>query len=165
MTTVEVMPERLYERQSDEYLYCTGVDDLPNALRDLQRTEPVDLVLNRRVDTAHTTPAGTFGYEPMNAKWQREFTRLGGEFRQLTPGTPSTIARTAIWQPDIVDPLFTTDHYECPHPFPQDVFSVPANDVVNISVIQQITIVGHTQFGDELVEDNGEFLAIEAEKV
>lgn len=164
ITTVEVMPERLYERQSDEYLYCTTVDELPNALRDLQRTEPVDIVPNRRLDTAHTTPSGTFGYEPMNAKWQREFTRLGGEFRQLTPGTPSTVARTAIWQPDIVDPLFTTDHYECPHPFPHDVFSVPANDVVNISVIQQLTIVGHTQFGDDLVEDNGEFLAIEAEQ-
>jgi hypothetical protein len=165
LTTIEVMPERLYERQSDEYIYCTTVDDLPNALRDLQRTEPVDIVINRRMDTAHTTPAGTFGYEPMNSKWQREFTRLGGEFRQLTPGTPSTIARTAIWQPDIVDPAFTSDHYECPHPFPQDVFSVPSNDIVNISVVQQITIVGHTQFGDELVEDNGEFLAIEAEQL
>lgn len=165
MVTVEVMPERLFERQSDEYLYCTGVDDLPNALRDLQRTEPVDIVTNRRVDTAHTTPAGTYGYEPMNAKWKREFTRLGGEFRQLTPGTPSTVARTAIWQADYVDPAFTTDHYICPHPFPQDVFSVPANDIVNISVMQQLTITGHTQFGDDLVEDNGEFLAVEAEQV
>lgn len=165
ITTVEVMPERLYERQSDEYLYVTDVDALPNALRDLQRAEPVDIVINRRLDTAHTTPAGTFGYEPMNAKWQREHTRLGGEFRQLTPGIPNTIARTAIWQPDVVDPLFTTDHYECPHPFPQDVFSVPANDIVNISVMQQLTIVGHTQFGEDLVEDNGEFLAIEAEQV
>lgn len=165
IVTCEVMPERLYERQSDEYLYCTSVDDLPNALRDLQRTEPVDVVLNRRVDTAHATPAGTFGYEPMNAKWKREFTRLGGEFRQLTPGTPSTLARTALWQVDYVDPAFTTDHYLCEHPFPQDVFSVPANDCVNIAALQQITIAGHTQFGDELVEDNGEFDAVEAAQV
>ena len=164
-TTVEVMPERLYERQSDEYLMCTTVDDLPNALRDIQRTEPVDTVPNRRVDTLHTTPNGVFGYEPMNAKWRREFTVLGGEFRQLTPGTPATGARTAVWQADYVDPVFTNDHWLCPHPFPQGVFSAPANDVVNITVIQSLSITGITQFGDDLVEDNDEFADVEAEQV
>jgi hypothetical protein len=164
MVTVEVMPERLYERQSDEYLYCTTVDDLPNPTRDVQRIEPVDTVINRRIDAAHTTPSGTYGYEPMNSKWRRECTRMGGEFRQTTPGTPNETARTAIWQADYVDPVFTSDHWLCPHPFPQNVFSVPANDIVNISARQTITIVGHTQFGDELMEDNGEFLAIEAEQ-
>lgn len=163
IATVEVMPERLYERQSDEYLYCTDVDDLPNPLRDIQRTEPVDTVLNRRIDVAHTTPGGTFGYEPMNARWRREYTRLGGEFRQLTPGTPSTAARTAIWQADYVDPAYTSDHFLCPHPFPQDVFSAPSNDVVNISLMQQLTITGSTQFGDDLVEDNQEFADVAAE--
>jgi hypothetical protein len=163
MVTVEVMPERLYERQSDEYLYCTTVDDLPNAMRDSLRTEPVDIVLNRRVDAAHTTPAGTFGYEPMNAKWRRERTIMGGEFRQTTPGTPVTTARTQIWQADYVDPAFTSDHWLCPHPFPQNVFSVPANDIVNIAATADLTFVGHTVFGDDLVEDNGEFLAVTAE--
>jgi hypothetical protein len=165
IVTVEVMPERLYERQSDEYLYCTDVDDLPNALRDIQRTEPVDTVLNRRIDTLHSTPNGQYGYEPMNAKWRREFTVLGGEFRQLTPGTPSTTARTAIWQADYVDPAFTDDQWLCPHPFPQGVFSAPSNDIVNITVQHQIAVAGITQFGDDLVEDNGEFLAVEAEQV
>lgn len=163
IATVEVMPERLFERQSDEYLYVTDVDDMPNAQRDMQRTLPVDTVINRRIDTAHSTPNGSYGFEPMNAKWKREFTRLGGEFRQLTPGTPNTVARTAIWQADYVDPDFTTDHYICPHPFPQDVFSIPANDIVNISFLQQLTVTGITQFGDELVEDNQEFAIVEAE--
>lgn len=165
MATVEVMPERLFERQRDEYLYCTDVDDLPNPLRDVQRTEPVDIVDNGRIDVLHSTPSGTFGYEPMNAKWRREFTRLGGEFRQLTPGTPVTTARTAIWQADYVDPVFTSDHWLCPHPFPQTVFSVPANDICNVGVTMQCTITGQTQFGDELVEDNGEFVDITAEQV
>jgi hypothetical protein len=164
IATIEVMPERLFERQSDEYLYVTGVSDLPDAERDLQRAEPVDTVTNRRIDTAHTSPSATYGYEPMNRKWDREFTSFGGEFRQLTPGTPSTIARNAIWQADYVDPQYTSDHFLCEHPFPQDVFSVPANDAVYISVIQQMTIVGHTQFGDNLVEDNGEFVATVAEQ-
>jgi len=70
VVTCEVMPERLYTRQRDEYLYCTDVDALPNALRDAQRTEPVDIVPNKRVDQLHTTPAGVYGYEPMNGKWR-----------------------------------------------------------------------------------------------
>jgi len=162
MTTVEVMPERLYERQSDPYLQCATVDDFPNALRDVQRIEPVDIVENARVDTRHTTPDGIFGYEPMNNKWRREFTRLGGEFLQTTPGTPNAAQRTAIWQVDIVDPALTFDHWLCPTAFPQDVFSVPANDVCEIAARQVLTITGITQFGDELVEDNGEFVDVDA---
>lgn len=163
MATVEVMPERLFERQQDPYLYVTGVDALPNALRDVQNTLPVDTVSNARVDTAHTTPTGTFGYEPMNAKWRRDRTTLGGDFRQTTPGTPITTARTAIWQPDIVDQGLTADHWVCPHPFPQDVFSAPSSDCVTLSVTQTVTVTGITQFGDDLVEDNGEFLDTAAE--
>lgn len=165
MATVEVMPERLYERQRDEYLYVTGVDDMPNAMRDLQRVEPVDTVDCGRIDVKHSTPSAVYGYEPMNSKWRREFTMFGGEFRQLTPGTPNEGARTAIWQADYVDPAFTTDHFLCPHPFPQNVFSVPANDCVNIGVMHQITIMGVTQFGDELVENSGDFADVEAQQV
>jgi len=161
--TVEVMPERLYERQRDEYLYVQTPDDMPNQLRDVQRVEPVDTVDNGRVDVKHTAPLGVFGYEPMNAKWKRERTTLGGEFRQLTPGTPNTTARTAIWQADYVDPVFTSDHWLCPFPFPQDVFSVPANDIVNIGVTQQIVITGLTQYGDDLVEDNNEHKTVSEE--
>jgi hypothetical protein len=165
IVTVEVMPERLYERQADEYLYVTGTDELPNAMRDIQRTEPVDTVLKRRVDTHHTSPDAEWGYEPMNAKWRRERTTMGGEFRQLVPGTPNETARTAIWQPDVVDPEFTSDHWLCPHPFPQNVFSVTDADIVNISVRQTVVIAGITQFGEALVEDNDEFLTVQAEQV
>jgi hypothetical protein len=157
LTTFEVMPERLYERQSDEWLYCTTRDDMPNNLADSLRTEPVDTVLNRRVDVAHTTPGGTYGYEPMNAKWKREFTRLGGEFQSLTPGAHATAARSAIWQTEISDPAFTSDHYLCPHPFPHDVFSVPGNNICEVQALQRITIAGNTVYGDDLVEDNDEF--------
>jgi hypothetical protein len=156
VATVEVMPERLYERQEDPYLLVTDVSDLPEPQKDLLNTNPVDSVPNARIDTGHTSPTGVYGYEPLNDKWQREFTRLGGEFRQLTPGTPSTAARTALWQVDYVDPAYTSDAWLCKHPFPQSVFSAPSNDIVNIAFNQQITIVGTTQFGDALVEDNDE---------
>lgn len=156
MVTVEVMPERLYPRQRDEYLHTIHQDSLPNALRDIQRTEPVDIVDCGRIDTLHTTAATAYGFEPMNAKERKERTTMGGDFRQLTPGTPNDVARTAIWQPDYVDPAFTSDHWLCPYPFPQNVFSVTDADCFDVSANQQITIVGHTQFGDELVEDNQE---------
>jgi len=162
MTTVEIMSERLYERQTDPYLQVTSVDDLPNALRDIQRIEPVDSVTNDRVDSRHSTKDGTFGFEPMNNKWRREFTRLGGEFLQTTPGTPNAAQRTAIWQADIVDPALTSDHWLCPSPFPQDVFAVPANDVCEVAARQVLTVTGITQFGDELVEDNGEFVDVDS---
>ena len=162
--TCEVMPELLTERASDEYLHVTDVNDLPNALRDVQRPEPVDQVLSRRIDVAHTTPDALYGYEPMNAKWQREFTRLGGEFLSATPGSTVTSARTAIWQAEVVDPVFADDHYLCPSPFPQDVFSLPSNDVVNAVSRHDIMFTGITQFGDMLVEDEGEFGQVLAER-
>lgn len=164
LVTAEVMPERMFEAAGDPYLRATTVDDLPNQIRDLQRTEPVDTVPNWRIDERHSTPDGVFGYEPMNAKWQREFTRLGGEFRAGTAGAHPTAARTAIWLTEEVDPTYTDDHHVCPHPFPHDVFSVPANNVVQAAVRQQLTITGMTQFGDPLVEDNAEMTTIIAEQ-
>lgn len=164
IATVELMPERLYERQSDEYMLATSVDDLPSAMRDLLRTEPVDNALNRRVDCAHSTPDGIFGYEPMNEKWKRDRTILGGNFRQLVPGTPNVSARTAIWQADYVDPALTSDHWLCPDPFPQDVFSVPSSDCMIINVRQTVAVTGITQFGDALIEDNGEFLTVKEQE-
>lgn len=163
--TVEVMPELLTERASDEFQTKILPADLPNALRDIQRTEPVDNVLSRRIDTAHTTPLALYGYEPMNAEWQREFTRLGGEYLQTTPGTPITTARSALWQVDIVDPVFADDHYLCPVPFPHDVFSDTAADAFDIVARHDLTIAGITQFGDVLVEDNDDFQEVAAEQV
>jgi len=161
--TVEVLPELITERASDEWLYCTTVADLPDALRDVQRIEPVDQVPTRRIDTAHTTPAALYGYEPMNAKWRREFTRLGGEYRQATPGTPVTDQRSAIWQADVVDPVFTSDHWLAPSPFPHDVFSDTLADAFDVVARHNLSISGITQFGDVLVEDNDDFTVVEAE--
>ena len=162
-SSFEYMPERIYPRQSDEYLKVASEADLPNALRDSLNPEPVEVTLNGEIDTAHATPAGTYGYRELNGKWNRERTMLGGDYRALTPGTPATAARTALWQPEYIDPVLTSDHWLCPHPFPQDVFSVPANDTVTLSVRVDCTISGLTQFGAQLVEDNSEFSDITTE--
>ena len=163
--TVEVLPERIDERQSDEWMLCTKFDDLPNPLRDIQRTLPVDLVLNRRLDAKHTSPAGLYGYEPMNAKWKRDATRMGGSFYQATPGAVITENRMGLWQTDIVDPTFTGTHHLAPVPFPHDVFAdtlAPAFEVVARHVC---TIVGNVQFGDVLTEANDDYEAVETSGV
>lgn len=163
-STFEFMPERLFPRASDEYMKVTTEAQLPNALRDSLNPEPVEIVVNGEIDTAHTTPGGTFGYRELNGKWNRERTLMGGDFQALTPGVHATAARTAVWQPEYIDPVLTSDMWLCPHPFPQDVFSVPANDTVILSVRVDCAISGLTQFGERLVENNSEFADITTEK-
>lgn len=158
--TCEVVPERLDERQSDEWLHITATSGLPDALRDVQRPEPVDLVLSRRLDALHTTPALLYGYEPMNDVWNRSFTRLGGSFFQDDPLNPWTEQRSAIWQTSIVDPSFTADHWLVPDEFPHTVFSDTAADAFEVVCRHSVSVVGLTQIGDVLEENNDDYDAV-----
>lgn len=162
--TAEVLPERLDERQADEWLYTLTPDALPNALRDIQNPEPVDFVTNRRIDAKHTQPAGLYGYEPMNDKWNRSFTRLGGAFYQPTPGTPVTEQRSGIWQADVVDPTFTDDHWLAPAPFPHYVFADTQAPAFEFVCRHSCKIVGLTQIGDPLSENNDDWAAVQGEQ-
>ena len=158
--TVEVLPERIDERMSDEWLMATHIDHLPNALRDIQRVEPVDLVQNRRIDAKHTTPHGLYGYEPMNDKWNRDTTRLGGVFYMATPGGGWTENRSAIWQTEIVNPTFSSTHFLAPQPFPHDVFADQLADAFEVVCRHNLTISGLTQIGDVLAENNDDYEAV-----
>lgn len=164
IVTMEVLPERLDERQSDPWVHITNTEDLPNALRDVQRTEPVDIVLASRLDARHTTPNAAYGYEPMNDKWNRSTTRLGGSYYQADPLNPWTEQRSAIWQTSIVDPEFTEDHWLAPADFPHGVFadtSAPAYEVV---ARHSVAIAGLTQIGDVLSENNDDYEAVTFEE-
>lgn len=161
--TAEVLPERLDERQSDEFWYMTQPAQLPNALRDIQNPEPVDLVPNRRVDARHSTPNGLYGYEPMNDKWNRSFSRLGGSFYQANPGAPVSSQRAGIWQASVVDPTFTQDHWLVPAPFPHYVFADTLASAFEFVVRHNVKIVGLTQIGDVLNEANDDYTAISGE--
>ncbi len=161
IVTVEVLPERIDERQSDEFLQTTTVAGLPNALRDVQRIEPVDIVLNRRIDAKHATPGGAYGYEPMNDKWNRDFTRLGGDFYMATPGGGWTQNRSAIWQHEIVNPIFGSSHHLAPSPFPHDVFADQLADAFEVVCRHAVSIVGLTQIGDILSENSDDYEVVE----
>ena len=160
IVTVEVLPERVDERMSDEWLHAKTFDDLPNALRDIQRVEPVDLVQNRRIDARHTAPNSLYGYEPMNDRWNRDFTRLGGDFYMGTPGGGWTENRSTIWQTEIVDPTFSETHYLAPSPFPHDVFADQLADAFEIVCRHVVSISGNTQIGDVLAENNDDYDAV-----
>lgn len=162
IVTCEVLPERLYEAQTDEYLMLDHVQWLPDALRDVQRPEPVDWVRSRRVDARHTTPDAVYGFEPMNDVWNRSSTRLGGAFYQTDPANPWTEQRSAIWQTGIVDPALTADHWLAPDDFPHDVFSDSLAPAFEALCRHSATIVGLTQFGDVLAENNDDYAALEA---
>lgn len=161
IVTAEMLPERVDERQSDEALYLTDVDQLPNALRDVLRPEPVDLVYNRRRDARHTTPDGLYGYEPMNDVWNRQFTRLGGSYYQADPEADWSEARAQLWLAGVVDPAFTADHWLAPEDFPHDVFADTEADAFDFTARWSLSISGLTQIGDVLVEDNGDVAAIQ----
>lgn len=164
IVTVEVLPERLDERQLDDWIRYTTPEQLPNALRDVQRVEPVDQVFKRRIDARHTDGNSLYGYEPMNDVWNREFTRLGGAFYQEDPANPWTEQRQAIWQHNVVDPEYTSDHYVCPEDFPHDVFSDTTADAFEIVVRHSVRISGLTQFGDVLNENNDDYLEVTSEE-
>lgn len=158
--TVEVLPERVDERMSDEWVHALNPSALPNALRDIQRVEPVDLVLNRRVDAKHAAPAGLYGYEPMNDKWNRDFTRLGGDFYMATPGGGWTENRSTIWQTEIVNPTYSGTHFLAPTDFPHDVFSDQTGDAFEVVCRHAVTISGNTQIGDVLTESGDDYAAV-----
>jgi hypothetical protein len=163
--TVEVLPERIDERMADEWLLCTTFDHLPNPLRDIQRTLPVDMVLNRRVDARHTTPSGLYGYEPMNHKWKRDATALGGIFYEPVPGDVITESRAGLWQTDIVNPVLNSHHHIAPTPFPHDVFADTLAPAFEIVARHNCSIVGTVQFGDVLTEANDDYAAVEGSGV
>lgn len=159
--TVEVLPERIDERMEDPWVQAVDVEDYPNALRDIQRIEPVDMVECARIDTRHTTPNALYGYEPMNNKWNRDYTRLGGAFYQATPGNGFTENRSNIWQAELVDPTFSDTHYLAPAPFPHSVFSDTEAPAFEVVARHALSIVGLTQIGDVLAENNDDYDAVQ----
>lgn len=161
MVMVECLPDQLFERQADPYLYTTLVNPdpafpqrghLPDALRDELDVQKVDLVLNRQVDVDHATPASTFGYEPMNAKWNRWGPRLGGKFFRPSAGAANDEVRQRVWAVEQASPVLGQSFYlvQGMHLKP---FLDTASDPFEVSVAGGARIEGNTVFGGMLVEN------------
>jgi predicted Rdx family selenoprotein len=150
MITAEIVPEQMWERKKDYFLYETDPDNLPNYLRDILDPEQVSVVKNDHLDVNHSTPDGTFGYAPLNHEWMRDMVNVGGKYYR-----PANDAfdedRAKIWTVETTDPTLSADFYlvDSLH---KKVFSDQVADAFEITCISDIEITGNTVFGERLLE-------------
>ena len=164
MMVAEIAPEQLFERQKDPYLHAKAVDELPQFLRDTLDPEKVEIVTNDFVDVNHGAPSGTFGYAPLNYKWQKSMPRVGGKFLRPTVDTPVDEDRMRIWAVETADPVLSTDFYLVTgmhyRPF---IVTDTAIDHFECQIRGSAVIQGNTVFGGALIEATDEYTEVLAE--
>lgn len=152
MITAEIVPEQLWERKKDTFLYTTDPDKLPNYLRDILDPEKVSLVRNDFCDVNHSNPDGTFGYAPLNHEWQKDMVNVGGKYYR-----PADDAfdedRQKIWTAEATDPSLNEDFYLVSE-LHKKVFSDQVSDSFEITALTDFNIVGNTVFGAGLHESD-----------
>jgi hypothetical protein len=150
MITAEIVPEQLWERKKDYFLYTTDPDTLPSYLRDFLDPEKVAVVKNDHADVNHATPDGTFGYAPLNHEWQRDLVNVGGKYYR-----PANDAfdedRAKIWSAEATNPTLNEDFYLCTG-LHKKVFADQTADSFEIQAMTDMNIVGNTVFGAGLQE-------------
>jgi hypothetical protein len=152
LITAEIVPEQMWERKKDYYLYETDSDNLPNYLRDYLDPEKVSVVKNDHLDVNHSTPNGTFGYAPLNHEWSRDLVNIGGKYYR-----PANDAfdedRAKIWTAETTDPTLSDDFYlvDSLH---KKVFSDQNADAFEITCLSDVEITGNTVFGERLMESD-----------
>ena len=150
MICAEIVPEQLWERKKDYFLYTTDPDTLPNYLSDFLDPERVSVVKNDHADVNHATPDGTFGYAPLNHEWQRDAVNVGGKYYR-----PANDAfdedRAKIWTAETTNPTLNEDFYLCSS-LHKKVFSDQVSDSFEITCLSDMQIVGNTVFGAGLQE-------------
>lgn len=157
MVVAECLPEQLFERQRDPFMYLTAVDQHPDYLRDELDPEKVEVVLNGQVDAAHATAAGTFGYAPLNWKWMLQQPRIGGRFYRSDPAsTANDEDRQRIWAVETVNPSLAADFYISTN-INTKPFLVTNQDPFECVTRGMALIEGLTVFGGALVESTGSY--------
>ena len=152
MITAEIVPEQLWERKKDYFLYTTDPDTLPNYLRDYLDPEKISLVKADHADVNHATPDATFGYAPLNHEWQRDLVNVGGKYYR-----PSNDAfdedRAKIWSAEAINVTLNEDWYLCTD-LHKKVFADQTADSFEITAMTDFKIVGNTVFGAGLQESD-----------
>jgi hypothetical protein len=150
MITAEIVPEQMWERKKDYFLYTTDPDTLPNYLRDILDPEQVETVKNDHLDVNHSTPNGTFGYQPLNMNWQRDHVNIGGKYYR-----PANDAfdedRAKIWTAEQIDPTLSQDFFLVSN-LHKKVFADQVADSFEITCLSDMEITGNTVFGQRLLE-------------
>lgn len=155
IVTAEIVPEQMFERQKDTFLFTTDVDQLPAFTRDYLDPEKVAIVSNDYVDVYHNDPNGTFGYAPLNHEWKRNIPRIGGKFMRKA-GDPFSEDRQRIWSVETENPSLTEDFYLA-NGLHHKVFADTEADPFEITTLGRIDIIGNTVFGKGLQEDTDDY--------
>ena len=156
MVVAEITPDQLFERQEDPFLHTTNVEQLPEYLRDTLDPEKVDIVKNERIDVDHDTPNGTFGYEPLNARWNINAPRIGGRFYRPEVDAGFDEDRQRIWAVETQNPTLSTDFYLCTNMHTKP-FVVTNQDPFEVVTQGEVFIEGNTVFGGHLVEATDDY--------
>lgn len=167
IVTIEIYPQQLWERRQDPFLTgmtmvgagSTGREQFPEYVRDTLDPEKVDIVKCGYVDVRHSTPSATFGYEPLNARWQTFPPRVGGKFYRPEVDLPIDEDRARIWASETVDPTLSKDFYLVTS-LNLKPFVVTDQDPAECLVRGDALITGNTVFGLPLIESGDEYTTI-----
>lgn len=159
MVIAEVMPEPLYERVKDAYLFQPAAGDLPDYRTDEFDPQKVAVVKNEFMDVLHNNPTGIFGYAPLNYQWQRNQARVGGKFMRRQDDR-FVEDRQTLWTVDIKNPQLGNDFYLAPNNLPHTVFADQTVDPFEFTVYAPMTVSTHTVFGPVFDENFGSYEAV-----
>jgi hypothetical protein len=158
MITAEIVPEQLYERKKDYFLYATDTDHLPSTLRDELDPEKVSVVKNSHVDVLHSTPDGTFGYSYLNHEWDRNLVNVGGKYiRPVNDAFDED--RQKIWTTEVADPALNAD-FLLSGTLHKKVFADTVADSFEITALGGMEISGYTVKGQALQEATDDYSEI-----
>jgi hypothetical protein len=161
MITAEIVPEQLYERKKDYFLYATDTDHLPSTLRDELDPEKVSVVKNSHVDVLHSNPDNTFGYSYLNHEWDRNLVNVGGKYiRPVNDAFDED--RQKIWTTEVSDPALNAD-FLLSGTLHKKVFADSVADSFEITALGGMEISGYTVRGQALQEATADYSTIIAD--
>lgn len=150
---VQAVPEALWERQRDPYMFTRAYEEFPQTLKDDMDPQKVQAVTCGEVDTDHAMPNALFGWAPLHWDWAVSGSvRLGGKFWKPKFVTPYSENRERVWSTEVENPVLGEDTY-----LVNDLnvlpFQVPGLEPFEAQLQGAVTITGLTQFGNVLIED------------
>ena len=152
----QALPEMIYERQRDYYLYAMQRSEIPDRTSDELDPQPVVMVKNAEVDEAHSLGDDLFGYAPLNHQWQRQAPNVGGKYYRADPADQWNENRNRLWTPEKADPTLGPDFYMS-STLSHEVFQSSNSDVFEWWLAGTGVIDGLTYFGPEIREATDDY--------
>lgn len=156
MVVAEITPEQLFERQKDPFLHTTDVEEWPEFIRDHLDPEKVEIVPCDQIDIDHNTPTDTFGYAPMNFRWNSTQVHIGGRYYRPDVDAGFDEDRLRLWAVETANPTLTDDFYICNNIHTKP-FVVTNQDPFEVWSQGDFVINGLTQFGPALMEASDDY--------